>query len=56
MARRVWPYELFNFIRRDRQLKHGPIVAEFCGASQAREEESMVVVPAAPVRKDREAA
>jgi anaerobic magnesium-protoporphyrin IX monomethyl ester cyclase len=41
MGRRVWPYEILNFLF-DRRLKHGPTVAEFWGAPQAAEEESMV--------------
>jgi anaerobic magnesium-protoporphyrin IX monomethyl ester cyclase len=40
MGRRVWPYEIRNFVR-DRRLKHGPTVAQFWGASQDDEEESM---------------
>jgi anaerobic magnesium-protoporphyrin IX monomethyl ester cyclase len=42
MGRRVWPYELKNFLLRDR-LKVGPTLEEFWGAPQAAEEESMVV-------------
>ncbi len=40
MGRRVWPHEILNFMR-DRLLKRGPTVAEFWGAPQDREEESM---------------
>jgi anaerobic magnesium-protoporphyrin IX monomethyl ester cyclase len=40
MGRRVWPYEIRNFLR-DRRLKNGPTVAQFWGASQEDEEESM---------------
>jgi len=40
MGRRVWPYEILNFLR-DRLLKAGPTVAEFWGALQDGEEESM---------------
>jgi anaerobic magnesium-protoporphyrin IX monomethyl ester cyclase len=40
MGRRVWPYEILNFLR-DRLLKKGPTVAEFWGAAQDGEEESM---------------
>jgi anaerobic magnesium-protoporphyrin IX monomethyl ester cyclase len=36
----VWPYEILNFLR-DRLVKHGPTVAEFWGAPQDSEEESM---------------
>ena len=35
MGRRVWPYEIRNFLR-DRRLKEGPTVAEFWGASAGR--------------------
>ncbi len=41
MGRRVWPYEILNFLF-DRRLKHGPTVAEFWGAPQDAEEESMI--------------
>ena len=40
MGRRVWPYEIRNFLR-DRRLKDGPTVARFWGAPQDMEEESM---------------
>jgi anaerobic magnesium-protoporphyrin IX monomethyl ester cyclase len=40
MGRRVWPYEIRNFLR-DRRLKDGPTVAQFWGAPQEDEEESM---------------
>jgi anaerobic magnesium-protoporphyrin IX monomethyl ester cyclase len=40
MGRRVWPYEILNFLF-DRRLKDGPTVAEFWGEPQAHEEESM---------------
>jgi anaerobic magnesium-protoporphyrin IX monomethyl ester cyclase len=41
MGRRVWPYEICGFLFRDRRLKCGPTVAEFWGAPQDLEEESM---------------
>jgi anaerobic magnesium-protoporphyrin IX monomethyl ester cyclase len=41
MGRRVWPHEVFGFLF-GRRVKNGPIVAEFWGAPQADEEESMV--------------
>jgi anaerobic magnesium-protoporphyrin IX monomethyl ester cyclase len=44
MGRRVWPYEIRNFLR-DRRLKDGPTVAEFWGAPQDAEEESMSARP-----------
>jgi anaerobic magnesium-protoporphyrin IX monomethyl ester cyclase len=40
MGRRVWPYEILKFLR-DRLLTAGPTVAEFWGAPQDGEEESM---------------
>jgi anaerobic magnesium-protoporphyrin IX monomethyl ester cyclase len=44
MGRRVWPYEIRSFLR-DRRLKDGPTVAEFWGAPQDSEEESMSARP-----------
>ena len=40
MGRRVWPYEIINFLL-DPLTKKGPTVAEFWGAPQDGEEESM---------------
>jgi anaerobic magnesium-protoporphyrin IX monomethyl ester cyclase len=40
MGRRVWPYEIRNFLR-DPLRKDGPTVAEFWGAPQEAEEVSM---------------
>jgi anaerobic magnesium-protoporphyrin IX monomethyl ester cyclase len=40
MGRRVWPYEILNFLR-DRLVGNGPTVAAFWGAPQDGEEESM---------------
>ena len=40
MGRRVWPYEIRNFLR-DRRERNGPTVAQFWGAPQDREEEAM---------------
>ncbi len=40
MGRRVWPYEIFHFLR-DIRVKDGPTVESFWGASQEPEEESM---------------
>lgn len=50
MGRRVWPFELRNFFLRDRRVKNGPTVAEFWGAPQDAEEQSMAA--AEPVRAD----
>jgi anaerobic magnesium-protoporphyrin IX monomethyl ester cyclase len=40
MGRRVWPYEIRNFLF-GRRLTDGPTVAQFWGASQENEEQSM---------------
>ena len=40
MGRRVWPYEIINFFR-DRLTRRGPSVAQFWGAPQDAEEQSM---------------
>jgi anaerobic magnesium-protoporphyrin IX monomethyl ester cyclase len=45
MGRRVWPYEIFGFLR-DPLRRDGPTVAEFWGAAQDAEETSMTVQPA----------
>ena len=42
MGRRVWPYEIINFLL-DPLTKSGPSVAKFWGAPQDAEEESMKV-------------
>jgi anaerobic magnesium-protoporphyrin IX monomethyl ester cyclase len=41
MGRRVWPHEIWNFFVRDRRTRNGPTLAEFWGAPQDAEEESM---------------
>jgi anaerobic magnesium-protoporphyrin IX monomethyl ester cyclase len=43
MGRRVWPHEIRGFLR-DRRLGNGPTVAQFWGASQEAEEESMSAI------------
>jgi anaerobic magnesium-protoporphyrin IX monomethyl ester cyclase len=43
MGRRVWPYELRKFFFHEPLAGKGPSLAEFWGAPQASEEESMVV-------------
>ena len=53
MGRRVWFREVWGFLVRDRRLKDGPTLAEFWGAPQDAEEESMIVVR--PPRKPAEA-
>lgn len=40
MGRRVWPYEIRNFMF-SRRMPHGPTLAEFWGAPQDAEEQSM---------------
>lgn len=41
IGRRVWPYEIWNFLFRDRRRKDGPTLAEFWGAPQDAEEEAL---------------
>lgn len=41
IGRQVWPYEIWNFFFRDRRLKNGPTLAEFCGEPQDGEEEAL---------------
>ncbi|MGX5848181.1 magnesium-protoporphyrin IX monomethyl ester anaerobic oxidative cyclase [Mesorhizobium sp. PL10] len=54
MGRRVWFREVWGFLALDRRLKDGPTLAEFWGAPQDQEEESMVVMR--PPRKAAETA
>jgi anaerobic magnesium-protoporphyrin IX monomethyl ester cyclase len=42
MGRRVWPHEIRGFFR-DPLRKDGPTVAQFWGAAQDAEEESMTI-------------
>jgi anaerobic magnesium-protoporphyrin IX monomethyl ester cyclase len=42
MGRRVWFHEIWNFMLRDRREKNGPTLAQFWGAPQDAEEESMI--------------
>lgn len=42
MGRRVFPFEVKNFFFRDRRVSDGPTLAEFWGAPQDAEENSMV--------------
>lgn len=39
IGRRVWPYEIWNFLFRDRYIKHGPTLAEFWGPPQDLKQE-----------------
>ncbi len=41
IGRRVWPYEIGNFLFRERRQEDGPTLAEFWGAPQDSEEEAM---------------
>ena len=49
IGRRVWPYELWNFVFRDRRLTDGPTLREFWGAPQDAEEEAMRTKKNAPL-------
>ena len=44
MGKRVWPYEIKNFLFRDRRTEHGPTVTDYWGAPQDAEEEALRVV------------
>jgi len=46
MGRRVWFFELRNFLFRDRRLSRGPSLEEFWGTPQDAEERSMQVAAA----------
>lgn len=41
IGRRVWPYELWNFVFRDRRIRSGPSLAEFLGEPQDGEAEAL---------------
>ena len=43
MGRRVWFREVWGFLARDNRVSDGPTLAEFWGAPQDAEEESMIV-------------
>jgi anaerobic magnesium-protoporphyrin IX monomethyl ester cyclase len=47
IGRRVWPYELWQFLR-SRRLKNGPTVAEFWGGSQVADERAMATARQEP--------
>ncbi|MBZ9736273.1 magnesium-protoporphyrin IX monomethyl ester anaerobic oxidative cyclase [Mesorhizobium sp. CA18] len=60
MGRRVWFREVWGFLVRDGRITDGPTLAEFWGAPQDAEEESMIVgrqprKSVAPVIEDRRA-
>lgn len=40
IGRRVWPFEICNFLFRDRLQKHGPTVTEFWGAPQDTDQQA----------------
>jgi anaerobic magnesium-protoporphyrin IX monomethyl ester cyclase len=44
MGRRVWLFELRNFLFRDRRTSRGPSLEEFWGTPQDAEERSMRAV------------
>jgi anaerobic magnesium-protoporphyrin IX monomethyl ester cyclase len=44
IGRRVWLHEVWWFLTRDRFTKRGPTLAQFWGAPQDKEEESLQVV------------
>jgi anaerobic magnesium-protoporphyrin IX monomethyl ester cyclase len=48
MGRRVWFFELGNFLFRDRRLPRGPSLQEFWGTPQDAEERSMQVARPRP--------
>jgi anaerobic magnesium-protoporphyrin IX monomethyl ester cyclase len=48
MGRRVWFFELRNFLFRDRRLSRGPSLEQFWGAPQDAEERSMQVASPRP--------
>jgi len=50
MGRRVWPHEVLGFLFRDRRTTRGPSVAQFWGAAQDQEEESMLPHKSAAAR------
>jgi anaerobic magnesium-protoporphyrin IX monomethyl ester cyclase len=41
MGRRVWPFEVTNFLFRDRRIANGPTLEQFWGAPQDADEEAM---------------
>lgn len=43
IGRKVWPYEIWNFLFRDHRTSHGPSVAELWGPPQDAEEEALRV-------------
>jgi anaerobic magnesium-protoporphyrin IX monomethyl ester cyclase len=49
MGRRVWPFELRNFLFRDRRTRTGPTLEAMWGAPQSKEEQSMVVLRRRPL-------
>ena len=53
IGRRVWPYEIKNFLFRDRRTREGPTLREYWGAPQDAEEEALRPV-AAPKAARRE--
>jgi anaerobic magnesium-protoporphyrin IX monomethyl ester cyclase len=56
MGRRVWPHEIIGFFLRERRTKNGRTVAEFWGAPQDAEEQSMATAPPERAGANRKAA
>jgi anaerobic magnesium-protoporphyrin IX monomethyl ester cyclase len=52
MGRRVWFFELRNFLFRDRRTSRGPSLEEFWGKPQDAEERSMTVRPGPTLIRD----
>jgi anaerobic magnesium-protoporphyrin IX monomethyl ester cyclase len=50
IGRRVWPYEIWHFLFRDRRTDRGPSLAQFLGNSQEREADALN--PGLPMRNE----
>ncbi len=48
IGRRVWPYEIWNFLFRDRHEATGPTLRAFWGAPQHHEQQAMSLTPSLP--------
>jgi anaerobic magnesium-protoporphyrin IX monomethyl ester cyclase len=51
IGRKVWPYEIWNFLFRDRRLSHPVRLSEFWGASESGKDERAETVPLLPGTK-----
>ncbi len=56
MGRRVWPHEIISYFLRERRTRNRPTVAEFWGAPQDAEEQSMAAATPERARPQRRAA